>query len=85
MVPVGMATMNTTRNVRIMMNRRPISVIGKISTYQTVSSVDTAHQMPEKALVNTAGWASCSRLYMHRLEASMRIRMMNTDENSCCR
>ena len=48
-----------------------------------VSRVDTAHQMPEKALVNTSGWASCSRLYMHRLEASMSTEMMNTEEKSC--
>lgn len=43
------------------------------------------HQIPEKALVNTSGWASCSREYMHRLEASMRIRMMKTEDISCCR
>ena len=50
-----------------------------------VSRVDTDHQMPEKALENTSGWASCSRLYMHRLEASMSTSRMNTEENSCCR
>ncbi len=50
-----------------------------------MSRVDTDHQMPEKALENTSGWASCSRLYMHRLEASMRTRMINTDDISCCR
>ena len=50
-----------------------------------VNRVDTDHQMREKALVKTWGWASCSRLYMHRLEASMSTSRMNTEEKSCCR
>ena len=50
-----------------------------------VSRVDTAHQMPEKALVNTSGWASCSRLYIHRLAASISTEIINTEENSCWR
>ena len=40
--------------------------------------------MPEKALENTSGCASCSRLYMHRLEPSIRVAMMKTEERSCC-
>ena len=42
-------------------------------------------QIPENALENTSGWASCSRLYMHRLEATISTRMMNTEESSCWR
>ena len=34
--------------------------------------------------VNTSGCASCSRLYMHRLDASIRMRIVNTEEKSCC-
>ena len=39
--------------------------------------------MPEKALENTSGWASCSNEYIHRLEAIISTRMMNTEESSC--
>ena len=55
-----------------------------MSPYPTVSSVDAAHQMPEKALANTLGCASCSRLYMHRLEPSIRSAMIKTEDRSCC-
>ena len=47
--------------------------------------MDTAHHMPEKALRNTSGWASCSREYIHRLAPSISTRMMNTEDMSCCR
>ena len=47
--------------------------------------METDHQMPEKALRKTSGWASCSREYMQRLEASISVRMMKTEESSCWR
>ena len=56
-----------------------------MSPYPTVSMVDTDHQMPEKAFLNTSGCASCSRLYMQRLDPSISVAMMNTEDKSCCR
>lgn len=49
-----------------------------------LSNVDAAHQMPENALEKTSGCASCSKLYIHKLDAIISIRMMNTEEISCC-
>ena len=55
-----------------------------MSPYPTVSMVDTDHQMPENAFLNTSGCASCSRLYIHRLDPSISVAMMNTEDRSCC-
>ena len=55
-----------------------------MSPYPTVSRVEAAHQIPEKAFWNTSGCASCSRLYMQRLEPSISIRMIKTEDISCC-
>ena len=38
---------------------------------------------PLNAFLNTSGCASCSREYMHRLEPSSRIAMINTELTSC--
>ena len=42
--------------------------------------VDRLHQIPENALRNASGCASCSALYMQSDDTSMSIRMMKTDE-----
>ena len=43
-----------------------------------------ASQIPENAFVKTSGCARFSRLYMQRLEDSISIRMMKTEDSSCC-
>ena len=55
-----------------------------MSPYPTVRSVEADHQMPEKALEKTSGCASCSRLYMQRLDPSISVAMIKTDDRSCC-
>ena len=54
-----------------------------MSPYPTVRTVDTAHHMPLKALLNTPGCAACSVLYIHRLLAIISINMMNMDDMIC--
>ena len=41
--------------------------------------------MPEKALEKTSGWVAFSRLYIHRLEATISTRMLKIEETSCWR
>ena len=60
-------------------------VLQSTDSKPTVSNVDAAYQIPENAFLNISGCASCSKLYIHKLDAIINTNIINTDDTNCWR